>query len=288
MSLKNNHINLLIDIGNTNTKYSFIPANTKWKDINFEQNSEHKIHTFHNSIYEEINKDIHGNIYKLPIIDCLSKLSQDMLQNSEISIYISNVSKPEYSEIIKNYSEIINNIKNIQEYKTKSHFKNLINNYDDYTKLGVDRWLAMIAGHGLSEHAYNTTIVIGCGSATTLDIIHNNKFIGGYIIPSISYMQQSLLQNTARINNSYEEQELENFYTSPSTNTSSCINNGIIISQISFIEKSIFSFIKTQDIVEYNCIIYGGYAKKISKFLSLPHVVFNNMVMLGLARVLND
>jgi pantothenate kinase type III len=101
-------------------------------------------------------------------------------------------------------------------------------------------------------------------------------------------MQQSLLQNTARINNSYEEQELENFYTSPSTNTSSCINNGIIISQISFIEKSIFSFIKTQDIVEYNCIIYGGYAKKISKFLSLPHVVFNNMVMLGLARVLND
>ncbi len=259
-------INILIDIGNTNTKYTFIPEHSGWKLAN-----SYPIYIFDNQ------SDVSHEIFK-----CLNN------QNININkIYISNVSQQNYSEIIKNQLKKIIDADNIIEYKTQAKFKNLINGYDDYTQLGVDRWLALIATHGLYEDN-TTSIVVGCGSASVLDIIHNDKFIGGYIIPGTSYMQQSLLQNTEKISGSYSYSGFDNIeHINIGTNTTDCINNGIIKSQISFIEKSIFSFIKSQDIVKYNCIIYGGHAQQISKFIDLPHTVFNNMVMLGLARVLN-
>ena len=268
------NINILIDIGNTNTKYRYIPVNTEWQKADI-----YPIYKFENILYNYT--DFTKN--NLPII---TNLPNNCIINK---IYISNVAKQYYSDTIKNIFSSSCNIENIYEYKTQAKFKNLINKYDDYTKLGVDRWLSIIAAHGLYPNT--TNIVIGCGSATTLDIIYNNQFIGGYIIPGISYMQKSLIENTERIKNIYNPNNIDiNLNINnikPSTNTNSCINNGIIISQISFIEKSIFSFIKTQDIVEYNCIIYGGCAKQICPFISFPHLVFDNMVILGLARVLN-
>ena len=73
----------------------------------------------------------------------------------------------------------------------------LYNCYADPLRLGVDRWLAMVA----VRHQYKgTACVIDCGTATTADYVtEQGMHEGGLIMPGRQLMQQSLLSNTANI-----------------------------------------------------------------------------------------
>jgi len=252
--------NLLIDIGNTNTKWLLIPT-----EYPLNKASNLPLYTFSNQ-FPEFDK-INNNIDNLNINKVL----------------ISNVSSENYLILLIQSLNI--NINKISIYKTPKSYKNLINNYKDYTTLGTDRWLSMIAVNQMYETQAN--IIISCGSATTIDIINNNIFIGGYIIAGLNFMQNILLNKTAKINTHLNDEEIKSSIRL-GLNTKECVEHGAILAQVGFIEKAIFSFIKDKDIVKYNCIIHGGAAEKICPFISLPHEKMNNLVVLGLSKVLND
>ncbi len=71
----------------------------------------------------------------------------------------------------------------------------VINAYDEPGRLGVDRWLAMLAAYNLVSGA---CIVVDAGSAITLDCIQGNgQHVGGYIVPGLQMQRESLLSRTS-------------------------------------------------------------------------------------------
>ncbi|MDP6968835.1 MAG: type III pantothenate kinase [Gammaproteobacteria bacterium] len=88
---------------------------------------------------------------------------------------------------------------------TRPQWQDLINAYADCSRMGVDRWLAMVATRQLTRQS---ACVIDCGSASTVDFIAaSGQHEGGYIIPGQHLMAQSLLQDTAQI--AFTQQESE-------------------------------------------------------------------------------
>lgn len=69
------------------------------------------------------------------------------------------------------------------------------NQYTDLSRLGVDRWLAMLAAY---RRAGGACIVVDAGTAFTIDVVDaGGLHLGGYIIPGLELMRSSIEQNTA-------------------------------------------------------------------------------------------
>lgn len=66
--------------------------------------------------------------------------------------------------------------------------------YYDKNRLGVDRWLALLAAF---EHHKNGCVVVSCGSAITVDLLTGSgEHLGGYILPGIELMRKALFSGT--------------------------------------------------------------------------------------------
>ncbi|MDO5666885.1 MAG: type III pantothenate kinase [Alcaligenaceae bacterium] len=75
----------------------------------------------------------------------------------------------------------------------------LINSYGDHRQLGADRWLAML---GLSVHQQlqqQPAMLVSFGTATTVDTVFRNQFLGGLIFPGLQLMADSLARGTAQL-----------------------------------------------------------------------------------------
>ena len=103
---------------------------------------------------------------------------------------------------------------------TASEELGLRNSYSEPRRMGVDRWLAMIAAsYGRPEPC----IVIDVGTALTIDVIAGGgQHLGGYIVPGIDLMQSALLRNTQRVR--FTEQLDPG--TTPGGSTAGCVVAG--------------------------------------------------------------
>lgn len=73
----------------------------------------------------------------------------------------------------------------------------LCNSYSCPEKMGVDRWLAMLAAW---QPRQERICVVDAGSALTIDIVAaGGRHEGGYILPGEAMMRQGLRQNTQRV-----------------------------------------------------------------------------------------
>ncbi|KOX99714.1 pantothenate kinase [Pseudomonas nunensis] len=71
------------------------------------------------------------------------------------------------------------------------------NGYEDYEKLGLDRWLAMLGGFHLASGA---CLVLDFGTAVTADFIAGDgEHLGGFICPGMPLMRNQLRTHTRRI-----------------------------------------------------------------------------------------
>lgn len=69
------------------------------------------------------------------------------------------------------------------------------NQYADQARLGVDRWLAMLAAFKLGGGA---SVIVDGGTALTIDVLAGNgQHLGGYILPGLNLLRDSLTANTA-------------------------------------------------------------------------------------------
>ena len=69
------------------------------------------------------------------------------------------------------------------------------NQYADVSRLGIDRWLAMLAAY---RRAGGACMIIDSGTAFTIDVLDaQGLHLGGYIIPGLKLMRSSLESNTA-------------------------------------------------------------------------------------------
>ncbi len=73
----------------------------------------------------------------------------------------------------------------------------LRNSYEDPSRMGADRWLAMLAAY---REAAGPVLVIDIGSALKLDFVsENGEHLGGYIVPGLGLMQRALVAGTDRV-----------------------------------------------------------------------------------------
>jgi type III pantothenate kinase len=153
------------------------------------------------------------------------------------------------------------------------------NAYADPARLGVDRWLALVAGW--NKYRENVC-VIDCGSAVTADLVRaDGTHLGGYIIPGSYMMQQALIQRTGQITLSGEYR----FTGQPGRSTEECVYNGTTWAITAFINNLMQSVNRTSE-HQYRCLITGGGAEVIMPLLAIefqhePMLVIEGIRLVG-------
>ncbi|MDF1765019.1 MAG: type III pantothenate kinase [Gammaproteobacteria bacterium] len=91
--------------------------------------------------------------------------------------------------------------------KVARHCAGLTIQYADPARLGVDRWLAMLAARARGAGAW---LVVDCGTALTVDrIADDGCHEGGFIVPGLELMRASLEASTRiRLDSAYSSREL--------------------------------------------------------------------------------
>ncbi|MGZ9704571.1 pantothenate kinase [Pseudomonas sp. GNP013] len=71
------------------------------------------------------------------------------------------------------------------------------NGYEDYERLGLDRWLAVLGGYRLATGA---CLVLDFGTAATADFVTaDGEHLGGFICPGMPLMRNQLRTHTRKI-----------------------------------------------------------------------------------------
>lgn len=155
---------------------------------------------------------------------------------------------------------------------TRKYHKGLILPYmSEPIKLGVDRWLAMLAAESL--HPCNEKIVIDCGTALTLDVINaQGCYLGGYIVPGFRMMSEALRTGTANLM-LVEEKARE--YSLGNT-AADCISHGLL--------AMVVAFINTQAEKYDNALVCltGGNSGQVKPFIKNTVYYRPDLVMDGL------
>ncbi|WP_428036927.1 type III pantothenate kinase [Amphritea sp.] len=108
----------------------------------------------------------------------------------------------------------------------------VVNSYADPSRMGVDRWLAILSAWQRSQRA---CWVVDCGSAITVEQLDDaGQHWGGYIMPGIQLMSRNLLSNTAEI---MVDHSIAGFNATPGVNTTEAVQHGLSLLLLSLAEK---------------------------------------------------
>lgn len=106
--------------------------------------------------------------------------------------------------------------------QTRDRQSGVTNSYQDPSRMGVDRWMAMLAAFNDCGRA---CCVVDCGSAITVEYLNDDGVhLGGYIMPGLRVLQGALLANTAEI---IVDRTLDSFSISPAADTSGAVGQGV-------------------------------------------------------------
>jgi len=125
--------------------------------------------------------------------------------------------------------------------------------------IGIDRLLNALGGLNYTD----TFVVISCGTATVIDIVQNQTFKGGNILPGIKIQLESLSLKTEKIP-SIREVDF-NYIQIPAKNTRDAIISGIIASHL-FTLKEFIEYIYAKDGLK-TFIFTGGLAEPLMELL---------------------
>lgn len=152
------------------------------------------------------------------------------------------------------------------------------NGYDEPKRLGVDRWLAMIAAY---EFCRSACVVVSCGTAITVDLLNDDgEHQGGYIVPGWRTALSSLNQNTRLIRLT----EVKKTSLQPGRHTQAAVDHGLTACYVGLIQNAITQ-LKTQTKQEsVTMLATGGDAERLLAYF--PNLILkSDLVLDGLALV---
>ena len=145
----------------------------------------------------------------------------------------------------------------------------LVSSYAEPERMGVDRWLAMLAAHAHSDGAL---CVIDAGTAVTVDLVSaEGAHEGGYILPGADLMRRALSSETDRI----EVGALEAPVIGPGNNTQACVTAGSWRAVMGAVESTMAAY------RDHRPLLTGGAASTL-RDLGLVATVSPDLVMEGL------
>jgi type III pantothenate kinase len=159
--------------------------------------------------------------------------------------------------------------------RTPAHACGGRNAYAEPQRLGVDRFLAMVAAHADGRAP---CVLAGVGTALTLDALAaDGRHLGGLIAPGPRLMQQSLLDATARVRPERPGEIVE-----LADNTADAVASGCWQAAAALVER-----FATRSAARLGAtpalILGGGDAAPLLPLLSLPAGLSQDGVLRGLA-----
>ena len=159
----------------------------------------------------------------------------------------------------------------------------LHNDYDHPTRLGADRWVAMIgAWHRMlaQENQQSRPVVVSMvGTAVTIEAIDaRGHFLGGLILPGHGIMLRALESGTAGLH--VPTGEVRDF----PTNTSDALTSGGTFAIAGAMEHMV-NKLRAHCGAEPRCFMTGGAGWKMAPSLSVPFELVDNLIFDGLLRM---
>jgi len=150
----------------------------------------------------------------------------------------------------------------VQEARVTRSCAGVTNHYADLTRLGVDRWLAMIAAF---HRRPGGCMIVDSGTAVTVDIVAaDGQHQGGYIVPGRALMCRSLQEHTRiRLSASGLEPGV-----SPGHSTDEAVQHGVLAMQVALVERAIAQV--PGDIGDLNLYLTGGDSELLARNLQMP------------------
>lgn len=232
---------LLLDIGNSSAKWMCVDAAGALR--------QGRIDT--NALVEELGEDLVG-----------------------ATVMVSSVAAPNIQEAL--HTELAALSKGVWFARSRASLDGLVNSYEDAERMGVDRWLAMLAAR---QRVSGRVCVVDAGSALTIDLIAaDGHHEGGYIIPGTALMERALFADTGRVRDSAPT----NTSVAPGQSTAEAVSHGLLLAQAGSVRLAM-SLAEAQG-ERPQLLLCGGGAPSLAVVLHLPYEETPNLVFEGLLR----
>ncbi len=158
----------------------------------------------------------------------------------------------------------------------QAHAHGVSNAYRQPEKLGVDRWLTLLA---VRRYHDLPACVVDCGTAITIDILNvRGRHLGGMIAPGLTLMKRSLVQGTEALQSFQDE-----FAVGLADATEAAICNGALFAAIGLVEAVVARYGQGMQL-----LLTGGDARCIAGKTDLASVIEPDLVLQGLTVILQD
>lgn len=168
------------------------------------------------------------------------------------------------------------NNKSFKQVVSEKRKGSLCSAYDNPERLGVDRWLALVA---VSLHyPEENCLIIDAGTATTIDLLTaDGQHQGGYILAGIDTLYSAVIADTTQVHAEKSKQATLSF----GKNTSANVNNACWAATVGAINVAIEQAALQTRLDKV--IITGGNAREIQRFIRQKSVHAVNLIFQGLA-----
>ncbi len=157
----------------------------------------------------------------------------------------------------------------------------LTNGYDHPTRLGADRWVAMIGARHrvLAQGQARPLVVVMVGTAVTVEAVSaDGRFLGGLILPGHGIMLRALESGTAGLH--VPTGAVREF----PTNTSDALTSGGTYAIAGAIER-MMTHLRRRSGEEPVCIMTGGAGWKMAPSMSVPFELVDSLIFDGLLEI---
>lgn len=191
-------------------------------------------------------------------------------------IYADVSNSDELQEVITVANE--NKIETFRATTKKSTF-GVESGYPNFSTLGIDRWLGVLATDVLYPN--ESCVIVDAGTAITIDIINDKKqHQGGWIVPGVQLMEKSIVEKAPHVFSS-NDAKLETF----GTTTPNALRSGVFHMACGAIERAVRLCIdKYKPLSPPKVILTGGDAEALSHSLNVEFEIVDDLIFIGLNR----
>jgi type III pantothenate kinase len=154
------------------------------------------------------------------------------------------------------------------------------NAYPEPEKLGVDRWMAVLAARSIEQRS---ACIVCVGTAMTIDGLDpSGRHLGGLIVPGPDLMTSSLMRNTSDIaRHAAGGRVAAGLFAD---NTLGAVHQGALHALSALIMRAIEAM-SAQQLPEPTLFLTGGASDQLIPFISTPARQIPDLVLRGLAVV---
>lgn len=153
--------------------------------------------------------------------------------------------------------------------------------YRDSARLGVDRWLALLAAY---NHVNGACVVVSCGTALTVDLVTaEGEHLGGYIVPGLEMMRMALFSGTHAVKLPQLDATPD---LAPGRDTGAAVSHGLLIMVTGLVTRALDSLRARGEVS--GLVLTGGDGERLLPFwpASTKTQYLPNLVLDGLALAL--